>query len=107
MTLRHTMAQALAVALATLVAGFGGGVLPPPASIAAAPAGARSVLPVLPLVRRFAVGKTSDDIALVPRSNALVIAQSAGGRAVVVEERTGRQLALVRLFSEARHVAVD
>jgi len=101
------MAQAAAVTLVTLVAGFAGEVLRHPDPAAAAPAGARAMLPVLPLVQRFKVGQTCNDIAVLPRSHVLVIAQSAGGRAVVVDEGTGRQLALLRLFSAAFHVAVD
>src|SRR5207249_8011029 len=50
---------------------------------------------------------TSDDIAVIPRPGVLVIAQSAGGRAIALDEQAGRQLARVQLFSEARHVAVD
>src|SRR5919197_4796967 len=107
MTRRYAMAQVTAVALAMLAAGSAGGVLRHPGSVAAAPGSARSVLPVLPLVQRFQVGKTCNDIAVLPRSHVLVVAQSAGGRAVVLDEGTGRQLALLRLFSAAFHVAVD
>src|SRR5919197_3707685 len=107
MTRRYAMAQVTAVALAMLAAGSAGGVLRHPSPVAAAPAGPRAACPGLPLVHRFMVGKTCNDIAVMPRSHVLVMAQSAGGRAVALDEGTGRQLALVHLFSEARHVAVD
>ena len=93
MTRRYAMAQATAVALAMLGAGFAGGAVRHPSPVTAAPGSARATLPVLPLVQRFKVGKTCNDIAVLPRSHVLVIAQSAGGRAVVVDEGTGRQLA--------------
>ena len=107
MTRRYAMAQVTAVALAMLAAGSAGGVLRHPSPVAAAPGRARAALPVLPLVHRFMVGKTCNDIAVMPRSHVLVMAQSAGGRAVALDEGTGRQLALVHLFSAAFHVAVD
>jgi YVTN family beta-propeller protein len=79
-------------------------VVPPAPAVAQRQEAAQTVLTPL---RRYSVGFASDDAVLLPREHVLVIAQEAGKRAVVLDSMTGKVLAVLKLPTGARHVAVD
>ena len=68
---------------------------------------ATSVTMTLPLLHRFAVGLPTDDVAVLPLSRTVLLAQEAGKRALVLDEGTGHMLAALALPTGARHVAAD
>lgn len=103
MTHTNRLAPITALALVVGLAASTGAALPPAHSAIAA----QGASIILPLVHRFTVGATCNDIAILAHSHVLVIAQSASGRALALDSETGRQLAVIHLFSEARHVAID
>ena len=100
--------RTLLATIVMLVGALAGGPAPALVGMArGADAGASPVAMTLPLVHRFALGLPTDDVAVLPLSRTLLLAQEAGKRALALDEGTGRLRATITLPTGARHVAAD